>query len=205
MIIDKETYVLDEKNYFPVKTIKKQIIIGNTFNTDMRHVLGWKTRFNGNYKKTAHFTVSESGMIYCHFDPEFQSSFFNDRYLDSKSIIILIENIGWVERDEKNRFITMYGDIYKNTENVIAKRWRDHEFWVKYNDKQVESVLELLNYLADEFYIPKTVFGHNTKIDDLSDYQGILYKSNLEKYFSDLTPAWDFKKFKEKLEKKYIL
>jgi len=202
MIIDKQIHNLSENNFFPVRTIKKQIILGNTFNSDMKHVLSWKNRSNGNYKKTAHFTISESGEIFNHFDPEFQSAFFNDRYLDSKSIIILIENMGWVEKDEKNRFITMYGDIYKNTDNVIAKKWREHEFWVKYNEKQVESVLELINKLSEEFYIPKTIFGHNTKIDDLSDYQGVLYKSNLEKYYNDLSPAWDFKSFKEKLEKK---
>lgn len=202
MIIDKEKYCLKESNFFPVRTIKKQIILGNTYNSNMKHVMGWENRFNGNNKKTAHFTISESGEIFNHFDPEYQSSFFNDRYLDSKSIIILIENIGWLEKDEKNRFITMYGDIYKNTDNVIARKWREHEFWVKYNEKQVESALELINQLTEDFYIPKTIFGHNTKIDDLSDYQGVLYKSNLEKYFSDLTPAWDFKSFKEKLEKK---
>jgi N-acetyl-anhydromuramyl-L-alanine amidase AmpD len=202
MIIDKEAHILNENNFFPVRTIKKQIILGNTYNSDMKHILSWKNRLNGNYKKTAHFTISESGEIFNHFDPEFQSSFFNDRYLDSKSIIILIENIGWVEKDEKNRFITMYGDIYKNADNVITKKWREHEFWVKYNEKQVESVLELINHLSEEFYIPKTVFGHNTKIDDLSDYQGVLYKSNLEKHYNDLTPAWDFKYFKSKLEKK---
>lgn len=202
MKIDTKTYPLTVDNYHPIKTIKKQIIIANTFNSEMKHVLTWKNRFNGKNKKTAHFTISETGEIFSHFNPEYQSNYFNDRYLDSKSIIILVENLGWVEKDEKNRYITINGNIYNNPDNVITKKWREHEFWVKYNKEQVDAILELLNHLTEEFFIPKTIFGHNTKIDDLSDYQGILYRSNLEKHYSDLTPAWDFKKFKELLEKK---
>lgn len=202
MKIDKETYRLDENNYYPVKNIKKQIIFANTFNTEMKHVMGWKHRLNGKNKKTAHFTISESGEIFEHFNSEYQSEFFNDKEIDSKTIVILIENLGWLQKDEKNEYITIYGDIYNNLENVLTKRWREHEFWVKYTDNQLVSALELVKQLSDEFFIPKTIFGHNTKVEDLHDYQGSLYKSNLEKHYSDLTPAWDYKGFKLKLEKK---
>lgn len=201
MKIDKDTYRLEENNYFPIKTIKKQIIIANTFNSEMKHVIGWKNRFNGKNKKTAHYTISESGEIYEHFNSEYQSNYFKDKSLNSKSIIILIENLGWLEKDENNQYITIHGDIYNNPDNVITKKWREHEFWVKYTDNQLEATLELVKQLTDEFFIPKTIFSHNTKIEDLHDYQGILYKSNLEKFYTDLTPVWDYKKFKQKLEK----
>lgn len=202
MIIDKDKYRLGEDNYFPIKTIKKQIIIGNTFNSEMKHVIGWKYRLNGKYKKTAHYSINELGEVFEHFKPEFQSKFFNDKEIDSKSIIILIENLGWLEKDENNQYITIYGDIYKNQDNVLTKKWREHEYWVKYNEIQMESALELVKQLSDDFFIPRTIFSHNTKVEDLYDYEGSLYKSNLEKHYTDLTPAWDYKIFKQKLEKK---
>jgi hypothetical protein len=54
--------------------------------------------------------------------------------------------------------------------------------------------------LCDEFFIPNMAISHNTKVDTLSDFQGVVYKSNIEKYYTDLTPAWDFENFKNKLE-----
>ena len=32
-------------------------------------------------------------------------------------------------------------------------------------------------------------------------YKGVLYKSNIERHYTDLNPTWDFKTFKTKLEK----
>ena len=41
---------------------------------------------------------------------------------------------------------------------------------------------------------------HNTKISDGYTYEGILYKSNLNSYFTDVSPSWDFITFKDKIE-----
>lgn len=201
MIIDKKTYVLDETNYVNFESIKKQIVIANTFNHDMKHFIGWKKRHNGNYKKTAAFTIDAAGVVYRHFDPIFQSKYFGNTDLDSKSIVILIENDGWLYNDaEKNIFITWIGDIYNKPEKVFEKRWRGYTHWVNYTKEQFNSCVELTKMLCDEFYIPNNVMSHNTKIDGLSDFNGVLYKSNIEKYYTDISPAWDFEQFKNKLE-----
>jgi hypothetical protein len=86
-------HLLSLKNYDNIESIKKQIVLGNTFNHDMKHVIGWKHRHNGNYKKTAAFTIDINGVIHKHFDPKYQSKFFNDLILDGKSIVILLENV----------------------------------------------------------------------------------------------------------------
>jgi hypothetical protein len=39
--------------------VKKKIIIGDTFNHDMQHVISWTHRYNGEYKKTAPFTIGK--------------------------------------------------------------------------------------------------------------------------------------------------
>lgn len=201
MVLDEKTYVLSENNYIKEETKKTQIVIGHTFNDQMKHFFGWKHRYNGKYKKTAAFTIDAAGFVYKHFEPKFKSDFFNSDDLNDKSIIILLENYGSLSKDvEKNQYITWLGDIYNKPKEVIDKRWRNNKYWDSYTTEQFNSCLELIKDLCDEFNIPKKVISHNTKIDNFFDYSGVLYKSNLDKNFTDLNPSWGFEIFKEKLE-----
>jgi hypothetical protein len=201
MIIDDKTYQLPNQNYIPIVSNKEQIIIGHTFNHNMRHYNGWLKRYNGNYKKTAAFTISAAGLVYQHFNPIFYSNYFREYQTNSKSIVILLENDGWLIKDSKNNeFITWIGDIYNEPSKVVEKRWRGYNFWAPYTKEQFESVTELVKSLCDEFNIPLTTIGHNTKVDKLTDYKGIMYKSNMEKHHTDINPSWDCESFKTKIE-----
>jgi hypothetical protein len=62
--------------------------------------------------------------------------------------------------------------------------------------------LKLVNKLCDEFFIPKIAIPHNTKMENAETFEGILYRSNLEKHYTDLSPAWKCEAFKYKLETK---
>jgi N-acetyl-anhydromuramyl-L-alanine amidase AmpD len=201
MVLNENTYVLTENNYVKEETQKKQIVLAHTFNDNMRHFIGWKNRYNGNYKKTAAFTIDAAGFIYKHFEPKYKSKFFEVEDLNDKSIVILLENCGWLDKDtEKNRYITWLGNIYNKTSEVVNKRWRNNKYWDSYTTEQFDSALNLVSNLCDEFNIPKNVISHNTKINNFFDYRGVLYKSNLNKNYTDLNPSWDFDKFKQKLE-----
>lgn len=201
MIIDDITFSLSENNYNVIETKKTQIVIGHTFTSDMKHVIGWKKRYNGKYKKTAAYTISAAGFVYKHFDPKYSSDFLDTKELNDKSIVILVENNGWLTKDvEKNQYITWVGNIYNRPVEISEKRWRNYKYWDSYSDEQFEATLSLVNSLCEEFGIPKTVIGHNTKIDNFFEYKGVLYRSNLEKHYTDLNPTWCFEKFKNKLE-----
>jgi hypothetical protein len=91
-----------------LRVLKKKIIIGDTFNHDMQHVISWTHRYNGEYKKTAPFTIGKDGVIYKHFNPKYQSLYFNDLDLDKNSILILLENDGWLIK-MKNKIILFHG------------------------------------------------------------------------------------------------
>ena len=120
---------------------------------------------------------------------------------NSKTIVILLENDGWLIKDkEKNEFISWLGHIYKEPKNIVKKKWRGYDFWAPYTDKQLESALELVDQLCEEFFITKTALNNNVKSDDLNEYVGILYKSNFNKVYTDLSPAFDFETFKTKIE-----
>ena len=204
MIINEDKFVLSTKNYVEKENIKKQIVIGHTFNHDMRHAIGWLHRHNGHYKKTAAFSIDAAGFVYKHFDPKFQSEIFNDKHLDDRSIVILLENDGWLIKNNKNEFITWNGDIYKKNPDIVRVKWRGYEHWAPYTTNQVESAGNLINHLCNDFSIPLNVISHNTKVAGLKDYEGVIYRSNLDMNNTDLSPAFNFSDFKEMIENKTI-
>ena len=200
-MIDEINYRLPSSNFISLESPKEQIVIGHTFNHDMRHFIGWMHRINGNYKKTAAFTIDSNGIVHKHFEPKYRSKFFNNVDLDKKTIVILIENDGWLTKDDKkNEFITWVGDIYNQNNGVIDKKWRGYNHWSSYCEAQVNSTIELVKMLCEEFSIPLVSINHNTKLDNLGDFKGILYKSNMEKYYTDLSPSWNCMMFNNKLE-----
>ena len=201
MEIDK-SYILPIDNYTSVESIKKQIVIGHTNNHNMKHYIGWINRYNGKYKKTAAFTIDINGVIYKHFEPRYQSEYFKDIEQNNKSIVILLENDGCLTKDEeKNSFISWLGYIY-NEQDVFEKKWRANNYWAQYKKEQIDSAVTLVKELCDEFYIPLTAMTHNVKMNDLEDYNGILYKSNIETYYTDLSPAFDFEYFTNNIKLK---
>jgi hypothetical protein len=60
----------------------------------------------------------------------------------------------------------------------------------------------LVKKLCEEYKIPLNVVSHNTGFKDANKYEGVLYRSNFEKHYTDISPTWDFEKFKNKLELK---
>lgn len=205
-MIDIESYQLPNKNYNNIETEKKRILLGNTFSTDMKHYIGWLNRYNGKYKKTSPFTISFDGKIHQHFNPKYYSEITGNLSFDESTILILIENEGWLIKDlnEENTYITYVGNIYNRTQDVFEKKWRHNKYWVPYNQEQYDSLVYLINELCNEFNIPKNVIHHNTKIHDGYKYEGIMYKGNLDSYFTDVNPSWDFVKIKDKIELKDI-
>lgn len=200
IMIYNEKYLLKEENYTNKTNPKKHIIICSSLNDDMNHVKGWGRRLNGNTKKTAAFSIDVAGVVYKHFEPKYESKFLKNKKLNSDSIIIILDNIGYLTKEvKKNMFITWLGDIYKHQESIHIKNWRGQKYWAPYSDEQLESLVILVRELADEFKIELTVPEHNTKLNTLNEY-GVLYKSNLDKKYLDINPSWDYKKFKNKIE-----
>lgn len=194
-------YKLTNRNYIEEETEKIRIVIGNTFSVNMNHFNGWTKRLNGEFKRTANYTVKLDGSVYEHFSPKYYSNYLNDKNLNKGSIIVLLENQGWLVKDlfNENKFINYVGDIY-NGDDVIEKRWRDYKYWSSYSDSQMISLSELVKKLCSDFNIPAKVVSHNTNFDGIEKYSGITYRSNFEKFYTDVNPNWDFMKFKNNIE-----
>lgn len=199
-MIDIQELNLSNKNYYSDAYSKKQIVIGNTFNSGMDHIDGWKNRVGGTYKKTSTFTINDDGKIYRHFDPKYYSDFLPRTLFNKHIISISLVNNGWFDYDLLERkYIDWCGNIYDNND-ITEKRWRNHSFWKNYKDKQLKSTIELVRYLIKEYNINKQVMGHNTFVKNIELFEGICYKSNWIKDATDVNPTWLFDYFKDEIE-----
>lgn len=204
MKVNNQSYKLGVENYIKKHHSKHQIVIGSTLSENMNHFNGWKTRHGGLFKRTAPFTIDIYGNIYQHYSPEFYSKFLDIGGIDEHIIPILIENEGWLVKDiVNNEYINYVGNIYNRKDPVVEKNWRDHKYWAPYTKEQLESAIDLSKYLCSMFGIQLQTISHNTKFDGIYDYNGIVYKSNFDKHYTDLSPAWDYIQFKNKIETNY--
>jgi hypothetical protein len=205
-MINNSEYILSNKNFNQIETNKFRILIGNTFSVDMMHYIGWLSRYNGNYKKTAPYTVNLNGEIFEHYNPIYYSEIIDNEEFNKSTILILLENEGWLSKDfnEENKYITYVGNIYNRVDDVLYKKWRHNKYWAPYTQEQFKSTIFLVNMLCDRFKIPKNVVSSNTKITNPHSHEGILYKGNLNTNFTDVNPSWDFLNFKEEIEKNKI-
>lgn len=203
MLIDTHTHLLKKNNYVNKINLKTQIVIGNSFNNNLDYIKGWKKRYGGIYKKVTTFSIDKKGNIFQHFDDSFHSKIMGEESVDKNVISITIDNVGWLNKDLlKDRYIDWVGNIYKRRAKVIDKRWRGFRYWEPYTPKQFNSCIELVTYLCEKHNINKNCVGHNTYIKNIEEFNGVVYRSNYNKDFTDVSPAWNFKKFKNKIELK---
>ncbi len=93
----------------------------------------------------------------------------------------------------------VFEDHKKYLDTDTMTKLINHARESKFTQEQFDSAINLINLLCEEYYIPKTVMSHNTKTD-LVGYNGVVYKSNIQKHYTDLNPTWKFGEFKNKLE-----
>ena len=177
---------------------KTQIILCHTAATLEHHLIKLSTRYEGNYTKIPHFTISGTGIIYQHLPPDTQSDYIGFEDIDEQAIIVCLENVGWLNYNLKmNQFYDWKGDEYYGEH--IERTWRGKRFWAEYKKDQIESLLSLLNYLCKEYSIQKDFTGNNVSFVRAKQFNGILNRSNYNKYYHDLSPAMDFDYIKENL------
>ena len=178
---------------------KKQIILCHTSREVGDYLTSLKFRYNGNYDKIPNFIITRDGEIIQLLDEKGYTRFFGEEHVDTKSIFISLENLGWLEKKPLTQdYISWNGSIYNG--KVFEKKWRDYFFWEPYNEKQVEITSKLCLDLCESFKIEKLCVGHNTKIDGMNQFEGVCSRSNYDTRFTDLSPSFDFETLIKKIE-----
>lgn len=178
---------------------KKQIVLTHSSRPIVEYTNSLKFRFNGNPNKLPHYLVSRDGKVIKIMDDDINGNFTNNDAINYKSIIICLENLGWLEKVSlKDYYINWIGNIYK--QKVFDKKWRDYFFWQPYTDIQIEKTAELCRFLCDKYNIELRFVGHNTKVKGVESFLGILTRSNFDDFATDISPAFDFEKFNKLLK-----
>jgi N-acetyl-anhydromuramyl-L-alanine amidase AmpD len=178
---------------------KKQIILSHTSRDVKNYLMSLKYRYNGKYDKVPNYIVNREGKILKLLNDNEHSNYFSEPNINRNSIIVCLENLGWMEKEPlKNSHINWIGNIYK--EKIYEKKWRDYFFWQPYTEIQIEKTAELCNHLMKELSITKECIGHNTKINGVERYEGIVTKSNFDSEFTDVSPAFNFEQFIKLIE-----
>jgi N-acetyl-anhydromuramyl-L-alanine amidase AmpD len=178
---------------------RKQIVLCHTAREVGEYLTSLRFRNNAKYERIPHFVITKEGKVLELLSPKSETKFFGDNFLDKETIVICLENLGWLTKKPlSSTYLNWIGNIY--SEEVYERKWRDYVFWQPYTKEQVEQTASLCIRLCEEFNIPKRFVGHNTKIDGIELFQGIVTRSNYNQRFTDLSPAFDFENFKNLLK-----
>ena len=178
---------------------KKQIILCHTSREVEEYLTSLKFRYNGKFDRIPNYVITRDGKILQLLSDISHTNYFNNENINRNSIIICLENLGWLEKKPlTNYYINWKGSIYN--EQVYEKKWRDYFFWEPYTTSQIESTADLCNQLNETLRIDNRCIGHNTKVVGVENFEGIVTKSNFDSDFTDLSPSFNFETFRKLLK-----
>ena len=178
---------------------KHQIILTHTSRNINDYLQSLKFRFNGDFKRIPNYIITREGKILQLLGNSEHSEYFKDPNINRNSIIISLENLGWLQKEPlTDYYINWIGDIYKG--KVFERKWREYFFWEPYTDKQLDSTALLCDKLFNELTIKRQIIEHNTKISGIEKYKGVVTKSNFDVKFTDVSPAFKLDELLKKIE-----
>jgi len=178
---------------------KKQIILCHTSREVEEYLVSLKFRYNGKFDRVPNYVITRDGKILQLLSDTSHTNYFKEDNINRNSIIICLENLGWLEKKPlTNSYINWKGSIYN--QQVYEKKWRDYFFWQPYTESQMKLTADLCNQLTETLRIDNRCIGHNTRVVGIENFEGIVTKSNFDSNFTDLSPSFNFETFRKLLE-----
>lgn len=192
-------YELTDFNPIGLNNYKTQIILGDTRRDYKNYINSLKYRYNKKNPYLPNYVITKTGKVFQIIPPNTYSNYMEKESVDKKSIIIVLENMGWLKKNPlDNTYTNWLGDIYKK--EVFEKRWRDEIFWEPYDKKQIKTLSELILTLCEKFSLPKNMVETNVICDGVENIKGITSKSNFDITYKDVNPSFDFKLLKKLIQ-----
>ena len=181
-------------NFVGTNQNKTQIILTHTSRDIEEYLTSLKYRMNGKFPRIPHYVVAKDGSVIQTLSEEQYSDFFYYSQINEQSIIVSLENLGWLEKVPlKDQYTNWIGNIYKGA--PYEKKWRDYFLWEPYTEAQMLSTAELCIKIVNKHNIEKKSVGHNTLINGIENHGGIVSRSNYNNDFTDVSPAFNFDRF----------
>ena len=174
---------------------KNQIILTHTGRNVENYLVSLRYRYNGKFDRIPNYVIKKDGVVLQLLNDIEHTNYFKEPNINRNGIIICLENLGWLEKQPlENQYVNWIGDIYNG--KPFERKWRDYFFWDKYTSSQIESLGYLINTIIDEMKITKEITGHNTKINGIEMFKGIVSRSNFDVNYTDVNPSFDFDKLR---------
>ena len=183
-------------NFKPLGKQKKkhQIILSHTSRPVNEYLLSLKYRYNGKFPRIPNYVITRDQKVLELLSPIEHTNYFNEPNINRNSIIIVLENLGWLQKEPlKDYYVNWIGDIYNGI--VFEKKWRDYFFWQPYTTSQLELTAKLCKKLFNEMLIQNKIIGHNTRINGVEKFEGVVTRSNFDVNYTDVSPAFNFEEF----------
>jgi hypothetical protein len=84
---------------------KTQIILSDTKRDCKNYIQSLRYRYNNNNPYLPHYVISKTGEVYNIIDPKMYSNYMENDEYDKKSIIICLENFGWLKKKYTRYFV----------------------------------------------------------------------------------------------------
>lgn len=194
-------HIIDYKNVMLLKCDKRQIILSHTASSIEDFMIKIKNRYNGKYDKVPTYIISLGGVVYEMFKPQYYTKFMGDPSIDKHSISIMLENRGWLYYNENDGYYYDWKSHKFLEAGVVEKEWRGKKCWSPYSDIQYDKLTNLIEELCSTFNIEKAFVGDNTLIEKPKKFRGIISRCNYIKSYYDLSPAFDFTKLNESINR----
>ncbi len=193
------TLRLPAQQYFPSSNTKTGIVIHHTVGGSVASTFHWWMR-DDQMVGTA-YIIDRDGMIFEVFDPAAWAWQFGLKWPRAKKIQFEKRFIG-IELASEGGLIESEGKLYcfdrvsdktlKRPEEALdfGRIYRGYRYFDKYEDAQVDSLLELTNHLCDQFRIKRQVPDQflNYYGDGLANFEGIIGHAMVRKDKSDPAP-----------------
>jgi isopropylmalate/homocitrate/citramalate synthase len=170
---------------------KTQIILSETKRSAKNYINSLKYRYNGKNPYIPNYVIDKEGEIYKILDDKKYSKYMDSEVVNKRAVIVVLENYGWLLKNAlENTYVNYVGDIYKK--DIFKKKWRDHDYWDKYEEKQINVLSELLSDICNKMNIEKECIGTNVRYNEVTNFKGIVSKSNYDFIYKDLNPSFNF-------------
>lgn len=201
MLINTDKQITD-KNYITTESNKNKICLYSSNLPGLSNYDYQLFKNNGYSKEFPHFTITEDGTIYQHFDIKYQSQIFEDGYLDVQTIFICLSNLGWLKYDSTKEIFSNWCNFEVKMDNVLDKPFRDIRYWDKYTEEQLKSSSYLCKKLCEDLSLKKEMVGHIFIHEPNVPLETIYTMSNIDTNSLNLNPSFDFKMFFKKINAK---
>ncbi|MDR8389612.1 N-acetylmuramoyl-L-alanine amidase [Aliifodinibius sp. S!AR15-10] len=196
----KKDWEMPDAEYFHTANKKTGICVHHTVGGTARSTFNWWNQ-DSSMVGTA-FIIDRDGSVYNVFDPKCWAWQFGlpwdyeDKIAFEKRFIgIELASEGGLLEDSGKFYC--FDRISPKTEKPEAEvfdagsNYRGYRYFDRYEPAQIDSLVELINYLCDEYDIPRRVQADQTKYfgEKLKDFEGIIGHTMVRKDKSDPAPV----------------